>query len=95
VTLDSNLAKIARLHNTDVINFSEVFLALRPNINVGDELTIKIVKEGKIRQQGVGFLDDGTMVVVEDAADLIEAQYVLWSPTSTLVTRGNHIYQGC
>jgi len=71
VTLDSNLAKIARLHNTDVINFSEVFLALRPNINVGDELTIKIVKEGKIRQQGVGFLDDGTMVVVEDAADLI------------------------
>ncbi|HAR40568.1 MAG TPA: PIN/TRAM domain-containing protein [Coprothermobacter sp.] len=71
VTLDSNLAKIARLHNTDVINFSEVFLALRPNINVGDELTIKIVKEGKIRQQGVGFLDDGTMIVVEDAADLI------------------------
>jgi uncharacterized protein YacL len=71
VTLDSNLAKIARLHNADVINFSEVFLALRPNINVGDELTVKIVKEGKIRAQGVGFLDDGTMVVVEDAADLI------------------------
>ncbi|NPV88760.1 PIN/TRAM domain-containing protein [Coprothermobacteraceae bacterium] len=73
VTLDANLAKIARVRNVDVINLSEVYLALRPNLSVGDYITVKIVREGKIREQGVGFLDDGTKVVVEDAASLIGA----------------------
>ena len=46
-------------------------IALRPEVQPGDELNLKIVREGKEESQGVGYLDDGTMVVVNDARSLI------------------------
>ena len=46
-------------------------IALRPEVQPGDELNLKIVREGKEKSQGVGYLDDGTMVVVNDAKELI------------------------
>jgi uncharacterized protein YacL len=46
-------------------------IALRPEVQPGDELNLKIVREGKEESQGVGYLDDGTMVVVNDARPLI------------------------
>jgi len=54
-----------------VLNLSELVIALRPEVQPGDGLQIKIVREGKEAAQGVGYLEDGTMVVVEDARSRI------------------------
>ena len=50
-----------------MVNLSELVIALRPEVQPGDDLQLKIVREGKEAEQGVGYLEDGTMVVVEDA----------------------------
>ena len=49
------------------MNLSELVIALRPEVQPGDELNLKIARDGKEAEQGVGYLDDGTMVVVEGA----------------------------
>ena len=67
LTADYNLAKVAEVQNLRVLNLSELVIALRPEVQPGDDLQIKIVREGKEADQGVGYLEDGTMVVVEDA----------------------------
>ncbi len=71
MTNDYNLQKIASLHKVDVININELSQALRPPVFVGDKLTIQILREGKDPSQGVGYLEDGTMVVVEDGRPYI------------------------
>ncbi|GEM_PF-2287301 len=65
VTTDFNLEHTARPQGVKVINFNEVFYALSPEVMPGDELEVKIVKKGKEPYQGVGFLVDGTMVIVQ------------------------------
>lgn len=67
LTADYNLAKVAEVQNLSVLNLSELVIALRPEVQPGDDLQIKIVREGKEADQGVGYLEDGTMVVVEEA----------------------------
>ena len=71
VTADFNLAQVASVKDLKVMNLSELVIALRPEVQPGDELNLKIVREGKEESQGVGYLDDGTMVVVNDARPLI------------------------
>jgi uncharacterized protein YacL len=68
VTNDFNLNKIAELHGVTVLNVNELANALKPVFLPGEELTVTIVKEGKEPGQGVAYLDDGTMVVVEAAS---------------------------
>ena len=65
VTTDFNLNKVAALHGIAVLNLNELAHALRPVVSPGETLTVTIVKEGKEAGQGVGYLDDGTMVVVD------------------------------
>ena len=67
VTADFNLAQVARVKKLKVMNLSELVIALRPEVQPGDELNLKIVREGKEEHQGVAYLEDGTMVVVENA----------------------------
>jgi uncharacterized protein YacL len=67
LTADYNLAKVAEVKALKVLNLSELVIALRPEVQPGDELQLKIVRDGKEAEQGVGYLDDGTMVVVEGA----------------------------
>jgi len=67
LTADFNLAKVAEVQDLKVMNLSELVIALRPEVQPGDNLQLKIVREGKEADQGVGYLEDGTMVVVEDA----------------------------
>jgi uncharacterized protein YacL len=67
LTADYNLAKVAEVKSLRVLNLSELVMALRPEVQPGDELQLKIVRDGKEAEQGVGYLDDGTMVVVEGA----------------------------
>ncbi|MBN1192634.1 MAG: hypothetical protein JXA36_02930 [Coriobacteriia bacterium] len=74
VTVDYNLTKVARVEGASVFNVSEAAEALRPVLLPGDELHIVIVKEGKEAGQGVGYLGDGTMVVVADGSSMIGAE---------------------
>jgi uncharacterized protein YacL len=71
LTADYNLAQVARLQEQKVVNLSELVIALRPEVQPGDSLQLKIVREGKEADQGVGYLEDGTMVVVEEARQRI------------------------
>lgn len=71
VTNDFNLNKVASLQGVDVVNLNDVANALKPRYLPGERLNIKVVKEGEAAGQGVGYLDDGTMVVCESANHLI------------------------
>jgi uncharacterized protein YacL len=91
VTNDYNLKKIAELHQLKVISVNEVADALRPTVYVGEVMEMAIVKVGKEPGQGVGYLGDGTMVVVEEGADLVGSpcevvvNNILQNPTGRLV----------
>ncbi|MBL8048086.1 MAG: hypothetical protein JNJ45_05335 [Chthonomonas sp.] len=65
VTNDMNLNSVARLQKVRVLNINDLALAMKPNILPNEKLALTIVKEGSQANQGVGYLDDGTMVVVE------------------------------
>jgi uncharacterized protein YacL len=65
ITNDFNLNKVASLQGITVLNVNELASALRPVVLPGEDLTVSIVREGKELNQGVAYLDDGTMVVVE------------------------------
>lgn len=67
LTTDYNLAKVASLHQVKALNINTLSAALRPNLSVGDQLVLAITREGKDPDQGVGYLEDGTMVVVDEA----------------------------
>jgi uncharacterized protein YacL len=71
LTNDYNLGKVAGLHQVKALNVNTLSAALRPTLSVGDQLVLAIQREGKDAGQGVGYLDDGTMVVVDDARPLI------------------------
>jgi uncharacterized protein YacL len=68
VTNDYNLNKIARLQGVDVINLNDLANAMKPIVLPGEGLTVKLLKRGEEPGQGVGYLDDGTMVVAEQGA---------------------------
>jgi len=71
ITGDYNLNKVARLQNVPVINLNDVANALKPAFLPGENINVKIVKPGEQPGQGVGYLDDGTMIVVESGRDHI------------------------
>ena len=71
LTLDTNLARAAHLTGLQVLNLHALTLALRPLVVAGDEVSVLLLKPGKEQGQAVGYLDDGTMVVVESARDQI------------------------
>jgi len=68
---DTNLCKVARLQGIRALNLNELQHALRAEIRPGDEVDVAVVKEGRDAHQGVGYLPDGTMVVVNNARSLI------------------------
>lgn len=70
ITNDFNLNKVASVQGIDVINLNDVANALKPRYIPGERLTIKVIKEGEGPGQGVGYLDDGTMVVCENSSNL-------------------------
>lgn len=74
VTCDYNLGKIAELQSVQHLNVSELANALRPVILPGETFSIRIVREGKDKGQGVGYLADGAMVVVNNAQSLVGQQ---------------------
>jgi uncharacterized protein YacL len=95
VTNDINLSKVARLHGLAVLNANELANALKPVVLPGETMRVYLIKEGKERDQGVAYLDDGTMVVVDEARRWI-GQTVDVTVTSVLQTTvGKMIFARC
>ena len=68
VTNDYNLNKVAAVQNVRVFNINELANAVKPVVLPGEEMNVTVVKEGKEPGQGIAYLDDGTMIVVENAS---------------------------
>ena len=90
VTADPNVMKIAGVRSVQAINVNDLALALRPVFVPGDLLDVRLVKPGEEPGQGVGYLEDGTMVVVEQGRDQI-GRTVHVSVTSTLQTTAGRL----
>ncbi|MCK8825826.1 PIN/TRAM domain-containing protein [Fuchsiella alkaliacetigena] len=71
ITNDYNLNKVAELQGVSVLNINELANAVKPVVLPGEEMSVKIIKDGKEPGQGVGYLDDGTMIVVDEGKNYI------------------------
>ena len=86
LTVDFNLNRVATIQNVKVLNMNELANALKPVVFPGESMEIKLLKEGKEHNQAIGYLEDGTMVVVEDGRRAI-GQTVKVDVTSVLQTQ--------
>jgi uncharacterized protein YacL len=85
LTLDTNLAKAAALAGVRVMNLHALAQALRPPVTAGEEVSVLLIKAGKEQGQAVGYLDDGTMMVVERARESVGKELTV-VVTSVLTT---------
>jgi uncharacterized protein YacL len=90
LTLDTNLAKAASIAGARVLNLHALSLALRPPVVAGEDVSVQLIKAGREPGQGVGYLDDGTMVVVEDGKRLV-GRDVSVRVTSVVVTANGRL----
>lgn len=90
LTVDFNLNRVASFQGIKVLNINELANALKPVVFPGERMTIKLIKEGKEHNQGVGYLEDGTMVVVEDGRKSL-GQDVKVVVTSVLQTQAGRM----
>jgi len=93
LTCDYNLSKLAEIQNVETINLNDLTNALRSVVLPGEEISLKIIRPGDEPGQGVGYLADGTMVVVEQARERV-GQLVNIAVTSTLQTSAGRMVFG-
>ncbi|MCH7726844.1 MAG: TRAM domain-containing protein [Planctomycetes bacterium] len=93
VTGDYNLNKVAKLHNVPVINLNDIANSLKPVFLPGEHVLVKVVKPGEEQGQGIGYLDDGTMIVIEEGRNYI-GQMVQIAVTSVLQTSAGRMIFG-
>ena len=93
LTTDSALSRIASIHGVASLNMHDLANALKPNVIPGEPLNVMLIKPGEQAGQGVGYLEDGTMVVAENGAEMIgrETQLVV---TSTMQTSAGRLIFG-
>ncbi len=77
LTVDFNLAQLARAQGVKVLNINDLAQAIKLTVIPGEELTVKITHPGKEREQGVGYLSDGTMIVVDNARDKVGSDVIV------------------
>ena len=92
VTNDFNLNKVAQLHGVQVLNINELANSLKPIVLPGETMRVFILKEGKEYNQGVAYLDDGTMVVVDNAKRLISKTIDVTVTSVLQTTAGKMIF---
>jgi len=92
VTNDFNLNKVAQLHGVEVLNINELANALKPIVLPGETMRVFILKEGKEYNQGVAYLDDGTMVVVDNAKKMISKTIDITVTSVLQTTAGKMIF---
>ncbi|MDR1923422.1 MAG: TRAM domain-containing protein [Planctomycetaceae bacterium] len=93
VTNDYNLNKVAKIHGVDVINLNDLANAMKPVFLPGERLFVDIVKSGEEPAQGIGYLDDGTMVVVDNGREHV-GERVEVTVTSVLQTSAGRMIFG-
>jgi uncharacterized protein YacL len=92
LTTDYNLDKVGEIQGVPVLNINEMAKSLKPQVVPGEAIMVDIVKRGEAAQQGVGYLPDGTMVVVEEAADHIGGQITAIVTNSLQTSAGRMIF---
>lgn len=92
-TTDYNLSKVARVREVDVVNINDLANSLKVVALPGETMEVKIIKPGEEAEQGIGYLDDGTMVVVEGARNKIGRELLI-SVTSSLQTSAGKMIFG-
>lgn len=92
VSNDYNLNKVASVQEVKVLNINDLALALRPNLLPGENLELSLIKEGTQRDQAVGYLEDGTMVVVENGAGHIGETHEVCVTQVIQTERGKMIF---
>ncbi|MEO1432266.1 MAG: PIN/TRAM domain-containing protein [Cyanobacteria bacterium J06633_8] len=92
LTNDYNLSKVASVQKVPVLNVNDLVNAVRPNYLPGDNIDLKILKEGKEPSQGIGYLDDGTMVVVEEGSHFVGGEVRVIVTSSLQTSAGRMIF---
>ncbi|MGA2256438.1 MAG: TRAM domain-containing protein, partial [Thermoguttaceae bacterium] len=77
ITNDYNLNKVAQLQDVTVINLNDLANAMKPSFLPGEQISVRVVKAGEEHGQGIGYLDDGTMVVIESGREHIGQQVTI------------------
>lgn len=90
ITNDANLHKVAELHGVKVLNLNKLATAMKPVVLPGEVMNILVLKEGKEHGQGVGYLEDGTMVVIDNAREFV-GKAIDVNITSVLQTTGGRM----
>ncbi len=92
LTNDYNLSKVASVQKVPVLNVNDLVNAVRPSYLPGDNLDLKVLKEGKEPSQGIGYLDDGTMVVVEEGSSYVGAEVRVVVTSALQTSAGRMIF---
>jgi uncharacterized protein YacL len=92
ITNDFNLNKVAEVHGIPVLNINNLSNALKPIVLPGEKVTVSLVKEGKDQSQAIGYLDDGTMVVVENGKRMLNKEVELEVTSVLQTTAGRMIF---
>ena len=92
LTNDYNLNKVAELQGIRVLNINELANAMKPVVLPGEQMTVKIVREGKEAGQGVAYLDDGTMIIVDHAQKLVNVTVKVVVTSVLQTTAGRMIF---
>jgi len=92
ITNDYNLNKVAELQGIRVLNINELANAMKPVVLPGEQMTVKIIREGKEPGQGVAYLDDGTMIIVDNGQKLINMNVKVTVTSVLQTTAGRMIF---
>ena len=92
LTNDFNLNKVAELQGVRVLNINELANSMKPVVLPGEQMSVKIIREGKESGQGVGYLDDGTMIIVDGAQKLLNANVEVIVTSMLQTTAGRMIF---
>jgi uncharacterized protein YacL len=92
VTTDYNLSKVAAVREVDVLNINDLANSLKTIALPGETMKVRVIKPGEEPQQGVGYLDDGTMVVIEDARNKIGKEVILTVTSALQTSAGKMIF---
>jgi uncharacterized protein YacL len=92
ITNDFNLNKVAQLRGVEVLNINELSNAVKPVVIPGENMVVSIVKSGKEQGQGVAYLDDGTMIVVENGRRYINENITVEVTSALQTAAGRMIF---
>jgi len=92
LTTDYNLNKVASVQEVNVLNINDLAKAIRPTYLPGDDIEIRVLKEGKEPSQGIGYLNDGTMVVIEEGNEFIGDNLVVVVTGALQTSAGRMIF---